>query len=125
MACHPCATNVGAGGITCSCPSAQNYTKQGQVRDNLNYQWGSRTKPSPREQPHAQSTRAAGEPVRLNRDPEYHNPDPVAWLIGPPSEVQVEVNGVITYPLIDMGVQITTIAYSFARQLQLEVHNLN
>ena len=37
----------------------------------------------------------------------------------------MEVNGVITCPLIVTGAQITTIAYSFIRQLQLEVHNLN
>ena len=35
------------------------------------------------------------------------------------------VNGVATYTLIDMGVQITTIVYSFVRQLQLEIHDLN
>ena len=28
-------------------------------------------------------------------------------------------------PLIDMGAQIITIAHSFIRQLQLEVHDLN
>ena len=33
---HPCVTNVGVGHISCNYPSAQNYTEQGQVRDNLN-----------------------------------------------------------------------------------------
>ena len=37
----------------------------------------------------------------------------------------MEVNGVTTYAVIDLGTQITTITYSFARQLQLEVHDLN
>ena len=59
------------------------------------------------------------------RTPECHNPDPVVQLIGPPNKVQVEVNGVTTYALIDARVQITTIVYSFVRQLQLEIHDLN
>ena len=37
----------------------------------------------------------------------------------------MEVNGVTTYAIIDLGAQITTIAHSFTRQLQLEVHDLN
>ena len=37
----------------------------------------------------------------------------------------MEVNGVATYALIDMRTQITTTGYSFVRQLQLEVHDLN
>ena len=63
--------------------------------------------------------------MKFLKGPEHHNPDPVDHFIGPHDEAQVEVNGVPTYALIDMGPQITTIAYSFARQLQLEVHDLN
>ena len=37
----------------------------------------------------------------------------------------MEVNVVTTYALIDVGVQISPIVYSFVRQLQLEVHALN
>ena len=76
----------------------------------------------PREQPYVQSARSASKLVRA---PEYHNPDPVSQLIGPSNGAQVEVNGVTTYTLIDMRAHITMIAYSFVRQLQLEIHNLN
>ena len=37
----------------------------------------------------------------------------------------MEVIGVTTSDLIDMGAQITMIVYSFVRQLQLEIHGLN
>ena len=91
--CYECR---GLGHISHNCPSTHNYAKQGQVRDNLNSQWGSRTKPSPWEQPNVQSARSTGKPVRFDRAPKYHHPDPVVWLIDPPNEAQVEVNGVAT-----------------------------
>ena len=83
---------------------------------------GSRTKPSPREQPYIQSASSASKSVRA---PEYYNPYPFTWLIGPPNEAMVEVNGITTYAIIDTGAQITMIAYSFVRQLKLEIHDLN
>ena len=93
--------------------------------DNLNHQWGSRTKPSPQRTTHSQSTGTASEPVKFERGPKYHNPDPVTQLIGCHNEAWVEVNGVSTHTLIDRGGQMTTMAHGFIRQLQLEVHNLN
>ena len=83
------------------------------------------TSPPPREQLHIQSTGTNSKPVRFDRGPKYHNLDPVVSLIGPPNEAWVEVKSVATYAPIDTGVQITTIAHSFIRQLQLEVHDLN
>ena len=46
-------------------------------------------------------------------------------LIGPPNEAKVEVKGVATCTLIDIGAQITMITCSFVRQLQLNVHDFN
>ena len=65
--------------------------------------------PLPREQPHIQSA------CKSVKAPKYHNLDPTVLLIGPPNKAWVQVNGVTTYTLTDMGVQITTIAYSFVR----------
>ena len=83
---------------------------------------GGRTKPSPQ--------RTTACPIsqfhwQTSESPEYNNPDPVVQLIGPPNEAKVEVNGVATYTLIDIGSQITMITCSFVRQLQLNVHDFN
>ena len=83
-----------------------------------------RIKPSPREQPYPQPTVNASKPIKYERGPKYHNPDPLAQLIGP-NEAWVEVNCVATYAVIDTSAQITTITYSFVTQLQLEVQDLN
>ena len=101
--CYKCR---GWGHISHNCPSTQNYTEWGWVKDTLNSQWGSRTKP-PREQSHIQSASTADKSVRA---PKYHNPDLVTQLIGPPNEARVEVNSVATYTIIDKGTQITMIA---------------
>ena len=94
--------------INCNCSSTQNYTEQRQVKNDLNYQWGT-----------------TSEPVKFKRGPKYNNPDPVIQLIGLPDEAQVEANCVTTYALIGKGAKITTIAHSFIRQLQLGVYDLN
>ena len=97
--CYKCR---GWGCISCNCPGTQNYTKQGQVKDNLNSQLGgAEPSPTPREQPHMQSARICQcKPVRFNRAPKYHNLDPVLQLICPHMRPRVEANGVSTYALI-------------------------
>ena len=60
--CYKCR---GWGHISHNCSSTQNYTEQGQVRDNLNYQWGEQNQALPREQPHAQSPGTTSKPVKF------------------------------------------------------------
>ena len=57
--------------------------------------------------------------------PQYHNPDPLVRLIGPPNEAPVVVEGLPITGLIDSGANMSAITRSFAKELQLKVHKLN
>ena len=57
--------------------------------------------------------------------PEYHNPDPLVWLIGPANEGKVKVEGVETTALIDTGACMSAITKGFAEALELELKPLD
>ena len=57
--------------------------------------------------------------------PQYHNPDPLVRLIGPPNEAPVVVEGIPITSLVDSGANMSAITRSFAKELKLKVHKLN
>ena len=56
--------------------------------------------------------------------PQYHNPDPLVWLIGTPNESPAVVEGVSITSLVDSGANMTAITKSFAKELQLDIKSL-
>ena len=86
---HSCYKCRDWGHISHNCPSVQNYTEHGQVRDYLNYWWASRTKPSPlRTTPHPihwnhwQTSRVQwGSPIPQSRPSSMVN-WPSQWVPG-------------------------------------------
>ena len=57
--------------------------------------------------------------------PEYHNPDPLVRLKGPANEGKVEIEGVKTTALIDIGACMSAMTKSFAEALELELKSLD
>ena len=55
----------------------------------------------------------------------YHNPDPIACLIGKVNEAPVFIDNVECLDLVDSGAQISTIIIEFVRWLRLKVHKLD
>ena len=83
---------------------------------------------SPRER--SQCSSEQNRPKHKNR-PElkslhdcYHNPNPIARLIGKRNESPVIVDGVEYPGLLDSGAQILTITISQAKKMGLEIQNL-
>ena len=56
---------------------------------------------------------------------EYHNPDPIARLIGPANETFVKIEGKPYLALIDSGAQLLALPESLVRKLKLQTHSLN
>ena len=54
----------------------------------------------------------------------YHNPDPIARLIGKRNESPVVVDGVKYPGLLDAGAQMSTITISQAKKMGLKIQNL-
>ena len=55
---------------------------------------------------------------------QYHNPDPVARLVGKANVAVIEVNGIPLSALIDTGAQIGTIDIDFCKKQGLQIHSL-
>ena len=55
---------------------------------------------------------------------QYHNPDPIARLIGKRNESPVIVDGVKYPGLLDPGAQMLTITISQAKKMGLKIQNL-
>ena len=55
----------------------------------------------------------------------YHNPDPIARLIGPANEMFVNIEGKSYLALIDNGAQLSVLLESLVKKLKLKVHHLN
>ena len=55
----------------------------------------------------------------------YHNPDPMARLIGPANETFVKIEGESYLALIDSGAQLSALQESLVKKLKLKVHHLN
>ena len=55
----------------------------------------------------------------------YHNPDPIAWLIGPANKTVVQIEGTPYLALIDSGAQLSALPESLVEKLKLKVHGLN
>ena len=55
----------------------------------------------------------------------YHNPDPIARLIGPANETKVQIEGKPFLALIDSGAQLSALPESLVEKLKLKFYNLN
>ena len=55
----------------------------------------------------------------------YHNPDPIARLIGPANETFVNIEGESYLALIDSAAQLSALLESLVKKLKLKVHHLN
>ena len=55
----------------------------------------------------------------------YHNPDPIARLIGPANETKVQIEGKPYLVLIDSRTQLSALAESLIEKFKLKIHNLN
>ena len=56
---------------------------------------------------------------------EYHNPDPIARLIGPANETFVKIDRKPYLALLDSGAQLLALPESLVKKLKLQVHDLN
>ena len=56
---------------------------------------------------------------------EYHNPDPIARLIGLANETFVKIEGKQYLALIDSGAQLLALPELLVRKLKLQIHSLN
>ena len=56
---------------------------------------------------------------------EYHNPDPIARLIGPANETYVKIEGKPYLALIDSGAQLSALPESLVKKLKLKTYSLN
>ena len=54
----------------------------------------------------------------------FHNPDPLVRLIGEPNETYANVEGIKTKVLLDSGAQLSSITSTRARELGLEIKQL-
>ena len=81
--------------------------------------------------PKSKRSQGAGNTTNLTQtDPkalrkQYHNPHPIACLVGQVNEECVLINDVQSLALVDSGAQIFTITIEFVKQLGLEVHSLD
>ena len=85
-------------------------------------------KVSPREGPKCrpEQTRPKhkGKPELKSLHDHYHNPDPIARLIGKRNESPVIVDGVEYPGLLDLGAQMSTITISQAKKMGLKIQDL-
>ena len=56
---------------------------------------------------------------------QYHNPEPIAHLVGKVNEACILINDLECLALIDLGEQISTITIEFVKQLGLKIHQLD
>ena len=56
---------------------------------------------------------------------EYHNPDPIARLIGPTNETFVKIEGKPYLALIDSRAQLSALPELLVKKLKLQIHSLN
>ena len=56
---------------------------------------------------------------------EYHNPDPIARLIGLANETFVKIEGKPYLALIDSGAQLSALPESLVKKLKLQIYSLN
>ena len=55
----------------------------------------------------------------------FHNPDPIAHLIGKVNDAHILVDDVECFTLVDSGAQLSTITIEFAKQLGLKIHQVD
>ena len=60
----------------------------------------------------------------VSQGPQYHNPDPIAHLVGPTNEAEVILEGICIPTLIDTGANMTCINQWLAKALKLPVKPL-
>ena len=53
---------------------------------------------------------------------QYHNPDPIAQLVGKVNEAHTLIDDVKCLALVDLGAQISTITIVLIKQLGLKMH---
>ena len=63
--------------------------------------------------------------IKLEKGPEYHNPDPLVRLIGDTNESNIKVDGVSCKGLVDSVAQISTTTKSFAKAFRLKNYHLD
>ena len=78
---------------------------------------------------HLQNTRHPRLKSTINKDQSalrdlYHNPDPLAHLIGEPNETSVIIENTKVKGLVDSGAQVSSISDRFAKLLGLQVMKL-
>ena len=60
----------------------------------------------------------------VSKGPQYHNPDPIACLIGPTNEAEIVLEGICIPALIDTGANMTFINQWLANALKLPIKPL-
>ena len=69
---------------------------------------------------------AETDPITLKaRRKHYHNPDPIAQLVGKVNEACILIDDVECLALVDSGAQISNITIEFVKQLGLKIHQLD
>ena len=58
--------------------------------------------------------------IKLEKGPQYHNPDPLVRLIGDTNEINIIVGGVSCKGLVGSDAQMPTITKSFTKALGLK-----
>ena len=87
---------------------------------------GSRTgRQKPARRPTSTNSNVLRKDIKLEKGPQYHNPEPLVRLIGDTNETNVIVDGVSCKGLVDSGAQISTITKSFAKVLGLKNYHLD
>ena len=60
----------------------------------------------------------------ISKGPQYHNPDPIACLIGPKNEAEIILEGICIPALVDTGANMTCINQWLAKALKLPIKPL-
>ena len=103
------------------------------VCNSFKLQWGNSKQVSPPKQwsgkwtgrpkstrkPITTNAKVIRKDIKLEKDPQYHKPDPLVRLIGDTIETNVRVVGVFCNRIVDSEVLISTISKSFAKALGL------
>ena len=92
-------------------------------RDNKGTSLPSQERDSEASPPESESPKLTSKVAKILK--EYHNPDPIARLIGPANETFVKIEGKLYLALIDSGAQLSALPESLVRELKLQVHSLN
>ena len=92
-------------------------------RDNKGASLPSQERDSKASSPESEFPKLTTKIAKILR--EYHNPDPIARLIGPANETFVKIEGKPYLALIDSGAQLLALPESLVRKFKLQIHSLN